>query len=107
MGSIQKTEEPNYFQNEKSIHFATVCNNTSQPKKMWKELSTLMKKHHREPIQAISTNDGEVTCEQQMAEAFITGLFAGSDTQIDSSFTMKVCTQRGCFSLVELQLKTP
>ena len=44
----------------KTAHFATVCRNTNQPKKMWMELKTLMKKQHREPIQTISTKDGEV-----------------------------------------------
>ena len=42
-----------------------------------------MGKQHREPVQAILTNDGEVTDDQQMAEAFnkyFTGLFVGSTT---------------------------
>ena len=67
----------------KKAHFATVCRNTNQPKRMWTELKNLMKKQHRKPIQALSSKDGEVTDDLQMAKTFnkyFTGLFDGGTT---------------------------
>ena len=70
----------------KRDYYTAVCNNIKNPKKGWTALRSLMGKHHEEPIQAILTEDGEVTGDQQIAEVFnkyFTSLFTSSTSVCD------------------------
>ena len=70
----------------KREYYAVVCNGIKNPKKGWTALRSLMGKNHKEPIQAILTEDGEVTGDQQIAEVFnkyFTSLFTSSTSVCD------------------------
>ena len=70
----------------KREYYAAVCNDIKNPKKGWTALRSLMGKHHKEPIQAIMTEDGEVTGDQQIAEVFnkyFTSLFTSRTSVCD------------------------
>lgn len=51
----------------KKAHLAAACDDIKNPKRAWSELKTLLGKQHREPVQAIMTEDGEVTDDQLIA----------------------------------------
>ena len=70
----------------KREYYAAVCNDIKNPKKGWTALRSLMGKHHKEPIQAIMTEDGEVTGDQQITEVFnkyFTSLFTSRTSVCD------------------------
>ena len=72
MECLQKDAELSYNEHEraKRDYYAAVCNDIKNPKKGWTALISLMGKHPKEPIQAIMTEDGEVTGDKQIAGVF-------------------------------------
>ena len=70
----------------KTTNLIDVCNDFRNPKKAWIAIKNLRGKQHKETIQAIMTDNGEVTDDLQIVEVFneyFTSLFAGSTAVSD------------------------